>query len=223
MVALPLARGFRARNRLDPRRPRSHDRRLPSPTLVTSGSGIEFTDSDVALAQSIYVAGACLGALFFGQLTDRFGRKNLFLITLGLYLCATVLTAVAWTPWWFLLRFFTGAGSEASTQRSTRRSTSSSRRARGSRRPDHQRVVLGRCRHRRARLIVLFNESLLALNVGWRLAFAIGAMLGLGILFLRRTLPESPRWLFIHGREEEAERIVDEIEKEVRESTDQEL
>src|SRR5436190_23127317 len=59
----------------------------------------------------LYVAGACLGALFFGQLTDRFGRKRLFLVTLSLYLLATVLTAAAWAPWWFLaMRFFTGAG-----------------------------------------------------------------------------------------------------------------
>ena len=71
--------------------------------------------------------------------------------------------------------------------------------------------------------IVLLKESLFALDVGWRLAFGIGATLGLGILFLRRNLPESPRWLFIHGREEEAERLVDEIEGEVREDTGQEL
>ena len=185
-----------------------------APTLVTSGSGIDFTNSDVALAQSIYVAGACLGALFFGQLTDRFGRKNLFLITLGLYLCATVLTAVAWTPWWFLaMRFFTGAGigGEYAAINSAIDELIPAR-ARG--RVD---LIINGSFWVGAAIgglasIVLLNESLFALNVGWRLAFAIGATLGLGILFLRRTLPESPRWLFIHGREEEAERIVDEIE-----------
>ncbi len=71
--------------------------------------------------------------------------------------------------------------------------------------------------------LLLLKESLFALDLGWRLAFALGATLGLGILFLRRHLPESPRWLFIHGREDEAERLVDEIETEVREDTGQEL
>ncbi len=196
-----------------------------APTLVSGGSGIDFTNSDVAAAQSIYVAGACLGALLFGQLTDRFGRKKLFLITFGLYLCATVLTAVSWSAWWFLaMRFFTGAGigGEYSAINSAIDELIPAR-ARG--RTD---LIINGSFWVGAALgglasIVLLKESLFALNVGWRLAFAIGATLGLGILFLRRTLPESPRWLFIHGREQEAERIVDQIETEVRESTDQQL
>jgi MFS family permease len=82
-----------------------------APTLVAKGSGVDLTNSDIAFAASIYIAGACLGALFFGQLTDRFGRKKLFLLTLLLYLIATVATAFSFSPWFFLLaRFFTGAG-----------------------------------------------------------------------------------------------------------------
>jgi MFS family permease len=196
-----------------------------APTLVGGGSGIDFTNSDVAAAQSIYVAGACIGALFFGQLTDRFGRKNLFLVTLGLYLVATVLTAASWTAWWFLaMRFFTGAGigGEYAAINSAIDELIPAR-ARG--RTD---LIINGSFWVGAAIgglasIVLLQESIFPLNVGWRLAFALGATLGLGILFLRRTLPESPRWLFIHGREEEAERIVDEIEGEVRESTGQEL
>jgi MFS family permease len=196
-----------------------------APTLTSGGSGIDFTNSDVAAAQSIYVAGACLGALLFGQLTDRFGRKNLFLITLGLYLCATVLTAVSWSAWWFLaMRFFTGAGigGEYSAINSAIDELIPAR-ARG--RTD---LIINGSFWVGAALgglasIILLQESLFALDLGWRLAFAVGATLGLGILFLRRTLPESPRWLFIHGREEEAERIVDGIEAEVHETTGQEL
>jgi MFS family permease len=196
-----------------------------APTLVSPGSGISFTNSDVALAQSIYVAGACAGALLFGQLTDRFGRKKLFLITLSLYLCATVLTAVSFSAWWFLaMRFFTGAGigGEYSAINSAIDELIPAR-ARG--RTDL--IINGSFWVGAAAggllSIILLQESIFALNVGWRLSFALGALLGLGILFLRRTLPESPRWLFIHGREEEAERIVDEIETEVADSTGQEL
>ena len=196
-----------------------------APTLVSPGSGIAFTNSDVALAQSLYVAGACVGALFFGQLTDRFGRKKLFLITLSLYLLATVLTAVAWAPWWFLaMRFFTGAGigGEYAAVNSAIDELIPAR-ARG--RVDL--IINGSFWVGSAiggiASIFLLKESLFALDVGWRISFALGATLGLGILLVRRNLPESPRWLFIHGREEEAERIVDEIEANVREQTEQPL
>src|SRR5690242_6492042 len=81
-----------------------------APTLTEQGSGISLTEGNIALAQSIYVAGACICALIFGQLTDRFGRKKLFLITLTMYLVATVATAFSTTAAWFLIaRFFTGA------------------------------------------------------------------------------------------------------------------
>ncbi len=196
-----------------------------APTLVEPGSGIELSEANIAMAQAIYVAGACIGALFFGQLTDRFGRKRLFLITLSLYLLATVATAFATSPVWFLAaRFFTGAGigGEYAAINSA-----------------IDELIPARARGRIDLIIngsfwigavaggllslVLLKETVFALDLGWRLAFGLGALLGLGILFLRRNLPESPRWLFIHGREEEAERIVDGIEAEVRDETGQEL
>ena len=93
--------------------------------LQEDDSGLALSASQVLTAGSIYVAGACVGALFFGQLTDRFGRKKLFLVTLVLYLIATVATAFAGSALYFYIaRFFTGAGSAASMRRSTRRSTS---------------------------------------------------------------------------------------------------
>jgi MFS family permease len=196
-----------------------------APTLTSPGSGIDISEGQIALAQSVYVAGACLGALLFGQLTDRFGRKKLFLITLTLYLLATVATAFTTTALPFLIcRFFTGAGigGEYSAINSAIDEMIPAR-ARG--RVDliingsfWLGAVLGGLMS-----LLLLRESLFALDLGWRLAFAMGATLGLGILFLRRHLPESPRWLFIHGREEEAERLVDGIEGEVRESTEQDL
>jgi len=196
-----------------------------APTLTDPGSGIALTTGDIALAQSIYVAGACIGALFFGQLTDRFGRKKLFLITLSLYLLATVATAFSTTALWFLAaRFFTGAGigGEYSAINSAIDEMIPAR-ARG--RVDliiNGSFWLGAVAGGLLSLVLL-QESLFALDVGWRLAFGLGALLGLGILFVRRHLPESPRWLFIHGREEEAERLVDGIEREVVEETGQEL
>src|SRR5690625_1026177 len=79
--------------------------------LTEDGSGLDIGPAQIGLAGAIYIVGACLGALFFGQLTDRLGRKKLFIITLGLYLVATVATAFSFAPWYFFLaRFFTGAG-----------------------------------------------------------------------------------------------------------------
>jgi MFS family permease len=196
-----------------------------APTLTEPGSGLGLTEGQVALAQSIYVAGACLGALLFGQLTDRFGRKKLFLITLSVYLLATIAAAFSQSPAWFLVaRFFTGAGigGEYSAINSAIDELIPAR-ARG--RVDliiNGSFWLGAVIGGLLSLIFL-KESIFALDVGWRVAFGMGATLALGILFLRRNLPESPRWLFIHGREQEAERLVDEIEAEVREETGQQL
>jgi MFS family permease len=196
-----------------------------APTLVEPGSGIELTDAHIATAASLYVAGACSGALFFGQLTDRFGRKKLFLITLGLYLVATVATAFSFAPWFFLAaRFFTGAGigGEYAAINSAIDELIPAR-ARG--RVDliiNGSFWLGAAGGALVSIILL-KESVFALDVGWRVAFGMGAVLGLAILLVRRNVPESPRWLFIHGREEEAEQIVDEIEQGIEHETGQGL
>ncbi len=172
--------------------------------LTEKGSGIGLTTGGIGTAAAIYVAGACVGALFFGQLTDRFGRKKLFLITLAVYIAATIATAFAFAlaPWYFYLcRFFTGAGigGEYSAINSA-----------------IDELIPARVRGRvdliingsywvgsalgSAAALVLLNEGLFAKNVGWRLAFGLGAVPGLAILIVRRNVPESPRWLFIHGR-----------------------
>ena len=196
-----------------------------APRLTESGSGIAITTAQIGTAAAVYVAGACCGALFFGQLTDRFGRKKLFLLTLGVYILATLATAASWTAWFFFLcRFFTGAGigGEYAAINSA-----------------IDELIPARVRGRvdliingsywvgaaigSAVAILLLDKALLSASVGWRLAFLLGAVIGLGVLVVRRNVPESPRWLFIHGREEEAEAIVRDIEKAVEKETGERL
>ena len=193
--------------------------------LTESGSGIDISTGQIGTAAAIYVAGACSGALFFGQLTDRFGRKKLFLITLAIYLVATGATAFAFAPWYFYVaRFFTGAGigGEYAAINSAIDELIPAR-VRG--RVDliiNGSYWVGSAAGSAAALIFL-DTAIFAADLGWRLAFGMGVVLGFAILLVRRHVPESPRWLFIHGREEEAERIVSDIEEDVEEETGQEL
>ena len=193
--------------------------------LTSESSGLGLSDSQVLTAGSIYVAGACVGALFFGQLTDRFGRKKLFLLTLLVYLIATVATAFAESALYFYAcRFVTGAGigGEYAAINSAIDELIPAR-VRG--RVDliiNGSYWLGAAGGAVA-AIFLLDTSLFAADLGWRLAFGLGAVFAVAILLVRRHVPESPRWLFIHGHEDEAERIVEGIENEVRESTGAEL
>jgi MFS family permease len=180
------------------------------PRLTESDSGINLTSADIGIAAALYVAGACLGALFFGHLTDRYGRKKLFMITLGVYIVASVATAFAFAPWYFFLfRFLTGLGigGEYSAINTAIDELIPAR--------NRGRVDLGingsfwvGAGIGGLAALLFLDKGIFAADVGWRLAFGTGAILGLGILLVRRHVPESPRWLFIHGREEEAERIV---------------
>jgi MFS family permease len=196
-----------------------------SARLMEKGSGISLDAAQIGVAAAIYIAGACLGALFFGHLTDRFGRRNLFILTLAIYLVATVATAFAFAPWYFFVaRFFTGSGigGEYAAINSAIDELIPAR-VRG--RVDliiNGTYWLGSAAGAGGALILL-NTSNFPANVGWRLAFGIGAILGIFVLLVRRNVPESPRWLFIHGRGEEAERIVGDIEDAIREETGQPL
>src|SRR6185436_7034958 len=166
--------------------------------LTESGSGIALDASQIGTAAAFYVAGACCGALFFGQLTDRFGRKKLFLITLAVYITATVATAFSFTAWYFYAaRFFTGAGigGEYAAINSAIDELIPAR-VRG--RVDlmiNGSYWLGAAVGSVAALLFL-DTSIFATDVGWRIAFGVGVVFGLVILFVRRNLPESPRWLF---------------------------
>jgi len=191
-----------------------------SSRLTEKGSGLEITDSQIGLAAAIYVAGACFGALFFGWLADRMGRKKLFLITLALYIAATVATAFSGSFLMFaVFRFFTGAGigGEYAAINSAIDELIPAR-VRGT----VDLIINGSfwlgTAMGAALSIPLLNDSLFPVDVGWRLAFGLGAILGFAILLVRRNVPESPRWMFIHGRAKEAEALVDDIERQVKES-----
>jgi MFS family permease len=193
--------------------------------MTEKGSGISISAAQIGIAGAFYVAGACVGALGFGQLTDRFGRKKLFMWTLILYLAATGATALSFSPWYFfLMRFLTGAGigGEYAAINSAIDELIPAR-ARG--RVDL--IVNGSfwvgAAAGAALSLVLLNDNWLPKNVGWRLGFALGVVLAVAVLLVRRHVPESPRWLFIHGQEEEAERIVANIEGAVEEEKDESL
>jgi MFS family permease len=196
-----------------------------APRLTEAGSGINLNSADIGIAGAIYVAGACVGALIFGQLTDRYGRKKLFLLTLNLYLLATVATAFSFAPWYFFaLRFLTGMGI-GGEYAAINSAIDELIPARNRGRVDlaiNGSYWVGSAIGGLAAFLFL-DTAIFPQDVGWRLAFAIGAILGLGILVVRRGLPESPRWLFLHGHEDEAERIVEAIEQEVRRETGADL
>jgi MFS family permease len=194
--------------------------------LAQSGSGIAISTTQVTtVAAALYVAGACSGALFFGWLTDRLGRKRLFMITLAVYLAATAVTAFSWTAWFFFVcRFFTGfgIGGEYAAINSAIDELIPAR-VRG--RID---LVINGSFWIGAAIgafasIALLNTALFATDLGWRLAFGIGVVLGLVILLVRRHVPESPRWLFTHGRADEAEDVVAEAERIVSAETGRDL
>ncbi|WP_327717343.1 MFS transporter [Streptomyces sp. NBC_00490] len=186
--------------------------------LSEPGSGLPISSGQVTgMAAALYVAGACAGALFWGRLTDKWGRKKLFMITLAVYLAATALTAVSFSTWWFFLfRFLTGfgiGGEYAAINSAIDELIPAQYRGRvdlminGS-------FWLGAVGGSLLSIVAL-DTSVFAKDVGWRLTFALGAVLALVILLVRRHVPESPRWLLIHGRDEEAERIVSSIEERV--------
>jgi MFS family permease len=186
-------------------------------TLQERGT-LGLTSGQVGLLGSVYLFGEVVGALVFGRLTDHLGRKRLFILTLALYLVASGIAAFSFSLWFLLIFRFVaglGIGGEYTAINSAIDELI----------PSHYRgrvdiaingtywagAMIGA-----AASIFLLNPDLLAVNVGWRIGLLIGPVIGVIIIYLRRHIPESPRWLMTHGREEEAERTVDAIEERVR-------
>jgi MFS family permease len=186
-------------------------------TVLQKPGTLHLTSAEVGAMGSAYLLGEVIGALVFGRITDLVGRKKMFMVCLGLYLVASGIAGLSFTLWFLLLfRFLAGMGigGEYAAINSAIDELIPSR-YRG--RVDiavNGTYWLGAAIGAAVSLVLL-NEHLFPVNLGWRLGFLIGPVVGVVIIFLRRTIPESPRWLMTHGREEEAERIVDEIEERV--------
>ncbi len=189
---------------------------------IVAAGGFEkslgMSTTDVGLAGTVYLLGEVVGALLFGRLTDTLGRKKLFVMTLALYLVASGLAAFSPNVTVFLvLRFIAGMGigGEYSAVGAA-----------------VDELIPGRFRGRVDLAIngtywlgagigafaslFLLNPEIVGENIGWRIAFLVGPVLGLGIIYLRRHIPESPRWMLTHGQGEEAERVVSSVEETVR-------
>jgi MFS family permease len=175
------------------------------------------TDQDIGSIAACYVAGAVVGAMVFGWLTDRFGRRIIFNITLGVYMVGVLLTAFSWNFWSFAgFNIITGlgiGGEYAAINSAIDELIPARLRGRidlivnGS-------YWLGAAAGAAASLLLL-SGRFVGIDIGWRLGFGIGAVLSAAILFLRRYVPESPRWQITHGREQEAKQTTAEIEKKV--------
>src|SRR3954449_1226409 len=200
--------------------------------LSDPGSGLELSAAQVGAAGSAYIVGACLGALYFGRLADRIGRKKLFMLTLAIFLAGSVLTAFSTTFIWFLAcRFITGAGvgGEYSAIHSAVDELIPAR-VRGA--VDLTiggsywigtilgfLAVLLLPRHCAAPTTggpywigtilgslaspLLLDQSLFPTNIGWRLCFGLAALMGFAILLVRRNGPGRRRWVVVHGQGEE--------------------
>ncbi|RMV70172.1 Major facilitator family transporter [Pseudomonas caricapapayae] len=185
---------------------------------LKASPALNLTNSDIGLAGAAYIAGAVLGALLFGWLADRLGRRKLFFITLLLYVGATAATAFSFSVWSFMLfRFLTGMGigGEYTAINSTIQEFTPARYRGWVDLTINGTFWLGAALGAIGS-IVLLDPQWLGAELGWRLCFGIGAVLGLLVLLMRLWLPESPRWLLIHGQAAQATKIVEQIEADFR-------
>ena len=192
---------------------------------ISSSPRLQLNEADFGLTASFYLAGAVIGALFFGWLTDRLGRKKLFTITVLIYLLATVASGFAWDFWSFaIFRFITGLGigGEYAAVNATIQELIPARRRGFTDLCVNGSYWLGAALGAAGAIFVL-DPAIVDPEFGWRFAFVIGGVIGFAVLLLRRFIPESPRWLMTHGQPEEAARVVTALEKRVEEETGEPL
>ncbi len=189
--------------------------------VLTQPNTLHLTTTQVGLIASVYLIGEVIGALVFGRLSDKWGRRTLFIITLGVYLVGSGLSAftfgqgLGWAIYFYATRFVAGlgiGGEYAAINSAIDEMMPAKYRGR---------VDIGVNGTYWAGSILGTFATLLFLNfipvpLGWHLAFLLGPILALVIVFVRRNLPESPRWLITHGRAEEAERVISTIEDQAR-------
>ncbi|MDN4641415.1 MFS transporter [Agreia sp. PsM10] len=178
---------------------------------------LDMTAAEVGLLGTVYLFGQIAGALIFGRLSDKLGRKKLFILTLAIYLIASGIAGLSPNMWFLLVfRFFAGmgiGGEYAAINSAIDELIPSKYRGRVDIAING--TYWGGAALGSAANLFLLNPDIFDENVGWRIGFFIGPVLGLAIIYLRRHIPESPRWLMTHGREQEAESTVDDIEKRV--------
>ncbi|MBV8760153.1 MAG: MFS transporter [Deltaproteobacteria bacterium] len=187
-----------------------------APTLQDART-LGLTAEAIGLTNTVYLIGQVVGALVFGDLTDRYGRKRLFLVTLALYLAATALSGLAPTFGVFLvLRFFAGAGigGEYAAINSAIDELVPARIRGQVDLAINGSYWVGIGMGAGLTLLVL-DPAILPITVGWRVSFGLGAVLGLIVLVVRRHVPESPRWLLLHGYTQKAHDTVLAIEREL--------
>jgi MFS family permease len=188
--------------------------------VLTQSDTLHLSSTEAGLIATVYLVGEVIGALYFGHLSDKLGRRRLFIMTLAVYLVGSGLTAltlghgVGWVGFLYLTRFVAGMGigGEYAAINSAIDEMIPAR-YRG-------RVDIAVNGTYWAGAILGTLGTFIFLNVmspavGWRLAFLVGPVLGLVIIFVRRHLPESPRWQLMHGRAREAEESITFIEHEV--------
>jgi MFS family permease len=191
---------------------------------IVSNAGFQnefhMSSAQVGLVGTVYLVGEVVGALVFGRLSDKLGRRKLFILTLFIYLAGSAIAGLSPAVWFLLLFRFVagmGIGGEYAAINSAIDELIP-RKYRG-----HVDIAIngtywGGAALGAAANLLFLNHHIFSENIGWRLAFFIGPVLGIIIIFLRRHIPESPRWLMTHGHEEDAEKTVDDIEQRVRDN-----
>ncbi|MGN6780639.1 MAG: MFS transporter [Marmoricola sp.] len=190
--------------------------------LVSVGAfadSLHMSSGEVGFTGTIYLIGEVVGALVFGRITDKVGRRKLFIVTLAIYLVGSGIDGFAMNVWFlWVFRFIAGMGigGEYTAINSAIDELIPSK-YRGRVDLAINGTYWGGAAIGAAASLVLFNDSVIDTNWGWRIAFFIGPVLGLIIVFIRRHIPESPRWMVTHGQGEQAEQIVEGIERDVEE------